>query len=489
MGLVFNTSKWADSLWKGHVDRFSSASRLLEDGGGKRSDFSKFAEDLHSRLYLHNEPEKVADSPDWATKLHDAASELSEWQQLRSRCQADGFAAGVATESVLQALLPLVQAEQEKDQDQQGDGDGQDGQEGGQQAGQGGQGGKQGQGGGQPGKGKGGQPGKPGDGNGGDLRAALRKAARAASKAVDQAEKALDGLDEALGVTRPGTGVGQGESMKDLDSVRSIYDTLLHSQGLRRVCEIAGRMIRSARTRKRTKVSGAVGAIKGLMVGGDIPRVLPSELAGLRGNRMQRLMAMAKVLEKRALQYEMKGEASETRGPIVLLIDESGSMRDSGGAKEIWAKALALALLTTATKQRRVMYLIGFNGSITRQARIEPGNVDFAKLAAMLSYHSSGGTSFNAALQRAVEVVDTESGLKKADIVMVTDGEDDVSDEIRNDLLRRRAEAGLQLYVIGVGYDADLNALAGVATSVSRVTDTDSDDVIAPVINLEESAA
>jgi uncharacterized protein with von Willebrand factor type A (vWA) domain len=486
MGLVFNTSKWADGLWKGHVDRFSSASRLLEDGGGKRSDFSKFAEDLHSRLYLHNEPEKIADSPDWATKLHNAASELSEWQQLRSRCQADGFAAGIATESVLQALLPMVQAEQEKDQQQQD----QDGQPGGQPGGQqGGQGGQQGQGGGKPGKGAGGQPGKPGEGNGGDLRAALRKAAREASKAVDQAERALDGLDESLGFTRPGTGVGQGESMKDLNSVRSIYDTLLHSQGLRRVCEIAGRMIRSARNRKRTKVSGAVGAIKGLMVGGDIPRVLPSELAGLRGNKMQRLMALSKVLEKRALQYEMRGEATETRGPIVLLIDESGSMRESGGAKEIWAKALALALLTTATKQRRTMYLIGFNGGITRQARIEPGNVDFAKLAELLSYHSSGGTSFNVALRRAVEVVDTESGLKKADVVMVTDGEDEVGEEIQADLLRRREESGLQLYVIGVGYDAGLNALAGVATSVSRVTDTDSDDVIAPVINLEESAA
>ena len=130
-----------------------------------------------------------------------------------------------------------------------------------------------------------------------------------------------------------------------------------------------------------------------------------------------------------------------------------------------------------------------FNGGITRQARIEPGNVDFAKLAELLSYHSSGGTSFNVALRRAVEVVDTESGLKKADVVMVTDGEDEVGEEIQADLLRRREESGLQLYVIGVGYDAGLNALAGVATSVSRVTDTDSDDVIAPVINLEESAA
>jgi uncharacterized protein with von Willebrand factor type A (vWA) domain len=432
------------------MDRFSSARQLVEEGGGKRSDFSQFAADVHGRLYLHNEPERTSNAPDWAARLHDAAGELSEWQQLRTRCQADGFAAGVATEVVLQALLPQLQAEQKKDQ-----------------------GGDQDQN----------KPGQ-GNGNGQELRAAIRRACRQATQAVDQAEAALDGLDESLGITRPGTGIGEVETLKDVDSVREVYKTLQNSSGLRNICEIAGRMIRSARLHKRTKVSNAVGAIKGLTLGGDVARVLPSELAGLRGNRIQRLMTLSKVMEKRALQYLMRGEQTETRGPIVLLVDESSSMQVGG--KETWSKALALAILSTAVKQNRVMYFVGFSCGIRRSMRIDPRAVDFNRVAGLLNYRSSGGTSFDAALTKALEVIDSEPTFKKADIILVTDGEDEVSTQIETDLLRRREEDGLQLYGIGVGSDAEItSSLGSVATSLTRVNPWDDHDVVAPIINLE----
>jgi uncharacterized protein with von Willebrand factor type A (vWA) domain len=47
----------------------------------------------------------------------------------------------------------------------------------------------------------------------------------------------------------------------------------------------------------------------------------------------------------------MKGKEPQTRGPIVVLLVESASMREAH--KDIWSKAVCLALLSTATRQKR----------------------------------------------------------------------------------------------------------------------------------------
>jgi hypothetical protein len=43
-------------------------------------------------------------------------------------------------------------------------------------------------------------------------------------------------------------------------------------------------------------------------------------------------------------------------------------MRESG--KDIWSKAVTLALLSTATRQRRSWHLVAFNGAIVREVAI-----------------------------------------------------------------------------------------------------------------------
>ena len=109
MGLTFKTSKWLDKLWSEHLCISKGAQTLLKQGISKQGkSFAGFPADIHARLYLPRDPAQNDNNTGWATRLHSLAGELREWAQLRSMCARNGFAAGIATEVLLEQLLPLV---------------------------------------------------------------------------------------------------------------------------------------------------------------------------------------------------------------------------------------------------------------------------------------------------------------------------------------------------------------------------------------------
>ena len=108
MGLIYKTSAWNDALWAGHCKASRSAQITLGAGSQKQPQFHEFAHDMHADLYLRHEPQRHGQAPEWATSLLDQAHDLAEWQTLRARCERNGFAAGVCTEAMLQALVPLL---------------------------------------------------------------------------------------------------------------------------------------------------------------------------------------------------------------------------------------------------------------------------------------------------------------------------------------------------------------------------------------------
>jgi uncharacterized protein with von Willebrand factor type A (vWA) domain len=64
------------------------------------------------------------------------------------------------------------------------------------------------------------------------------------------------------------------------------------------------------------------------------------------------------------MQYDLIGHETEGQGPIIIAIDESGSMTtDYGGMTgEVWSKAVMLALLSIARLQKRDLAVIHFSG-------------------------------------------------------------------------------------------------------------------------------
>ena len=90
MGLIYETTRWLDRLWSEHLDMSAPARDLVQPGVEKQGEpFAGFPADLHARLYLPCDPAQK-EGPDWATRLHEQASELGEWQRLREMCSRKG---------------------------------------------------------------------------------------------------------------------------------------------------------------------------------------------------------------------------------------------------------------------------------------------------------------------------------------------------------------------------------------------------------------
>jgi hypothetical protein len=463
MGLCYQTSRWLDRLWSEHLNVSEPARRLVQRGVEKQGEpFAGFPADLHARLYLPRDPESEPCSLEWASRLHTLASELGEWQRLRVMCARNGFAAGIATEVLLEQLLPHVPDAPSAASNGQLDHAG----------------------GSSPPKG----PDAPSAPSDSDIRAALRRATRVARDAVQQAEEGLEGTATSLGWTKAG-GAVQSAGRANLKDIRCMYGLLSSSRRLQRITELAGRLERVAAKKGRSRIDPGVGEIHGVGLGGlgDLTRILPAELVGLRCRPLRRAF-LSRLLDGRVLTYAMSGREPLARGPVVVLLDESASMRDD--SKDVWSKAVALALLSKATEQRRAWHLVAFNGAIVRDLAIEPGKATPGDLARALDHRCNGGTDFDPPILRAIELVETSPTMKQADVVVITDGEDDLDDSTVSAATALTHQTGTSWFVIGVGPDAErsMQSLAPIATSMVRVRQVaDSDDLVAPVINLHRA--
>ena len=472
MGLIYETSRWLDRLWSEHLHMSSPARDLVEAGIKKQGEpFAGFPADLHARLYLPRDPQQL-DGPEWATRLHALASELGEWQRLRGMCARNGFAAGIAAEAMLSQLLPLV-PETPRNEAQNGSNPG---------AGQDPTDSAVGDSGSDP-HAESASPEIPDV----DIRTALRRATRQARDAVQQAEAELEGMSTSLGFSQPGTSAVGDAGPANLKAVRDAHSRLKDSPRLRRITELAGRLERVAEMKARSKVKPGVGEVHGIDLGGDPSRLLPSELVALRHPRL-RLALMSRLLQRQALCYGMTGREPQARGPIVVLLDESSSMREHG--KDIWSKAVCLALLSTATRQKRPWHLIAFNARIRREVEVPVGRATPALIQEALDHRCGGGTDFDAPIVRAVDIIRTSRSMKKADVIIITDGEDALDDETVDAATALTRAEGVSWFAVGVGPESQsyLSSLEAIATSMVVVRDTGDPEPIVPVINLDRTA-
>ncbi|MDM8559363.1 VWA domain-containing protein [Candidatus Parabeggiatoa sp. HSG14] len=179
---------------------------------------------------------------------------------------------------------------------------------------------------------------------------------------------------------------------------------------------------------------------RGITRSDDISRMLPSELVFL-GHPKLKMLWHARRAEKALLTYRVEGVLSEhvlteneileskqqpgkkerlERGPIIICLDTSGSMH---GSPEMVAKALTLEAMRTAHKEKRACYLYAFSGPqevIEHQLELTAQGLTEFMAFLIQSFH--GGTDIQAPLEKAVAKLDTEEW-KRADIMVVTDGE------------------------------------------------------------------
>lgn len=371
----------------------------------------KFADEVFDRLYAGEgatalpEGEQDAKLGEWARSFHQQAEGSSAWQRLAKDCEGDVLASALATEQVIKAVSPTVP---------------------------------------KPGPGnmvK--QPGgaleraKQGTGTPDKIRRALLTGAAKAEALIDEAREAMDGLT-GVGGWQPGNGAGSSSTEMNVAQVKRLLASLQNNGRIKRIAALAGRLKRIAATKRRMKITHGADEVADVEQGSALARLLPSEIVKL-ANPLLRLALLRDITENRAMQYRLTGKDTKARGPMVVLVDKSGSMN---GERDEWATAVALALLAEAQRQRRAFALIPFDSYVKATYIVQPGG---SLSEAALMVEADGGTDIPRALAAGLDVIEREGAMRKADIVLITDG-----GSCADPALLARAKA-LQTTIIGIG--------------------------------------
>jgi uncharacterized protein with von Willebrand factor type A (vWA) domain len=408
--IIFDVPRWSIYLHRrarglDSVDHDDPAWRQLED-------------ELFEKLYsgsvdLLAEGERTIELSSWAEKLHAACDELPEFSRLAAECKGDADAAATGVESIMAQLAPKMQELSAKNDST-------------------------------------------------ELRRVLRATCGRAAEAVEDLRDAVDGLDGVALGNMPGTGSGH-DGTNSRSGARTLAQRLKHDDRLKRIALLAGRFKRIGAAKRRSKVRHGADEIMDVEQGGDLGRLLPAELVKL-GHPRFRLAALRALVERQALQYRMEGTEVLGRGPLVVCLDKSGSM---DGPPDLWATAVALALLGQAQHEHRPFALLGFDGALKSEHVVGPG----APLPwEALFTGCSGGTNIDRVIDRALEIIATHQGaLRRADVVLITDG---ASSADQAESLRTRAVT-LGVSVLGVGIGIDAASLKPWCGEAVTVTDLD----------------
>ncbi len=223
-------------------------------------------------------------------------------------------------------------------------------------------------------------------------------------------------------------------------------------------------------TERETLLPDAPGELRGIRHSDRLERMLGSEAMQIRHPVLHKLWrarlaesrlwtspSEAVLVERvpdpqgRARQRSQRQPQRLERGPIILCIDTSGSMR---GAPENIAKAVVLEALRTAQREKRGCLLIAFGGPdeiVERDLRpLERPHEGLDALLELLGQGFDGGTDVQAPIERAVQRV-REARWSSADLLIVSDGEFGCTPATLEHLEDARRELGLRVQGVLVG--------------------------------------
>lgn len=262
------------------------------------------------------------------------------------------------------------------------------------------------------------------------------------------AEKATDECEE-TNVILTSWGFNAGEFQRlPFEKKLDILKVLREQQKFKSITKLVGRMRNLAMSTQKAKLDHMRVELHSITIGDDIARALTQELVALR-RPVLKLNLYRKIYEKQLLQYELNHKDRAGRGPIICLIDSSGSMR---GARDEWAKAVAIGLLEIAMKERRAFAyaIFGSTGDPLITNTFLPGDRTPDKILSLVTAFYGGGTNFEKPLSWALHTL-KESAFNKADVVMITDGECLIGDTFLKELLKIKKAREFAIYSILIG--------------------------------------
>ena len=254
-------------------------------------------------------------------------------------------------------------------------------------------------------------------------------------------------------------GLGGDFTFKQLkemgDEFRHLVQEMNRNRHIRDVLKRLGKGSTSIEKKDESKVAKIKkDELFGINKSGNISRILPSELLNLEDENLKYLF-YAKYLENSLLTYEIKGkdeiEKNETeekisnKGPIVICLDTSGSMK---GTPLLRAKALVLSITKILREENRELYVILFGAKGQFQEISLEGEEDICRAIKFLKKSYEGGTDFETPLRRGIEIISEKENYRKADILMVTDGSCRISYQFKRVLKEEKERLDFKIYTV-----------------------------------------
>lgn len=228
----------------------------------------------------------------------------------------------------------------------------------------------------------------------------------------------------------------------DLDTLKRWADYLKNNEGVRRLCELLGRMRRASMSERIEMLKSvdtyhvtvpdieAKSEIVGITQGRDLNHLLPQELALLADPDTEALFDL-KYAEGRLMSYDFNGmveaeytweheraetvEEEDKLGPMIICVDTSGSM---SGEPECVAKAITLALAMKSIEQKRDCCLYSFSSDV--EERDLSKNQSLPELLDFLKMSFYGGTDAGPAIKHAINKMENKA-YERADLLLISD--------------------------------------------------------------------
>jgi uncharacterized protein with von Willebrand factor type A (vWA) domain len=269
---------------------------------------------------------------------------------------------------------------------------------------------------------------------------------RAVGRAVVRATEEVQECHEAAASLGMGPGL---PGSNDPQGIAELFRRVRGNPVLRRICDLAGRYRRLAQSRQRRKVSHGLDDLVGVEPDGDLGRLLPSELAKLALPEFE-LDALRRVVERQALCRAYQASEPVARGPILVSLDESGSMQ---GSKIETGKALALALAWIARQQGRWVGLLAYSGdSGERLLPLAPGRWDEAGLMDWLCAVIGRGSNLDVPVREMPRVYQQlKAPPGDTDVIFITDCLCRIPEPIRESFLHWKQTVKARLITLVIG--------------------------------------
>ncbi len=309
------------------------------------------------------------------------------------------------------------------------------------------------------------------------------QAMAAMNEAAKTVAEDLDDVSEFASILAPGRGFDlsdQSSRILQLGLDENLMRTIKGQEEFRKILQAAGRIKLLAGEIKSRKPKPSPTPI-GVTQGDSVSSMLPQELAMVKDENTRPLFYQ-KFLDHSLMIYDRRQRVKEGRGPIVCLLDVSGSMT---GINERNAKAFFLQMVRTAREQGRKAVFIPFATNAADPLFIE----SYEDLLQVILPHRysylGGGTDFDKALAMGIKVIQEEKRYKAADIVMLTDGISRVSKHVQDMVLKGKDDLGFRILgVLFAGrWEKDMKSLLDLGVSCDSRGNLDwAEDLLEQVI-------